>query len=335
MILLLALAVALSAQVWSRGGPRRAARALGVPGPPSSALDWLRAGNDELRRYRLGPAREALTRARRLDPSLAPALKGVISIHVLGMERAEALTAFAELAGLRPLPFEDALLWTQVRCSIWDPEKVVEPLRAVLAADSGERRVRLTLAEGLRRLGSRAEALEVLAALGESDPEALAERARLAIDGGDLAKAGALLARGPADDPDLAVLRGQICLRRRDGAAAAEWFRRASAARPDDRSSLSGLAQALRLAGQEKAAEPILAVVRRHDALIELVRRAAEMTSRDDLELLRGLGGACEALGFLPEAFAWYNLALARDPLDARTQLALYRLRTARSLPRP
>jgi hypothetical protein len=91
----------------------------------------------------------------------------------------------------------------------------------------------------------------------------------------------------------------------------------------------------LRLSGQDRAAEPLLAAVRRHDVLIDLVRRAAELTSRDDPELLRGLGAACEDLRFLPEARAWYDLALARDPLNSQTQLALHRLRTAQPLRRP
>ena len=39
--------------------------------------------------------------------------------------------------------------------------------------------------------------------------------------------------------------------------------------------------------------------------------------------------------GKLPEARAWYGLALARDPLDSETQIALYRLRNVRPNPRP
>ena len=54
------------------------------------------------------------------------------------------------------------------------------------------------------------------------------------------------------------------------------------------------------------------------------------MTRRDDPELLRNLAAACEALGLLPEARAWYGLALARDPVNPETQIALYRLRNAR-----
>ena len=52
-------------------------------------------------------------------------------------------------------------------------------------------------------------------------------------------------------------------------------------------------------------------------------------------ELLRALGAACEELELIPEAHAWYDLALVRDPLDSQTQMALYRLRNARSREQP
>jgi hypothetical protein len=37
----------------------------------------------------------------------------------------------------------------------------------------------------------------------------------------------------------------------------------------------------------------------------------------------------------VPEARAWYGLALARDPLNAETQIALHRLRNAPPTHRP
>jgi predicted Zn-dependent protease len=137
------------------------------------------------------------------------------------------LAEFAALAGLRPLNFDLVLLWTQIRCSTWDPEKVIPQLREVIAADPDERRVRLSLAEGLRRLGSFAEAIEALAPLGEWHPEAAAIRARLALDQGDLAGAEAILSRGPADHAELAELRGEMALSRGNASAAVPQFRRA------------------------------------------------------------------------------------------------------------
>jgi thioredoxin-like negative regulator of GroEL len=220
------------------------------------------------------------------------------------MERAEALNEFAVLAGLRPLDFDLVLLWTRIRCSTWDPEKVIPQLREVIAADPDDRRVRLTLAEGLRRLESSPEAMEAQAPLGESPSEATAIRVRLAIDQGDLAGAEAILSRGPADHAALAELRGEMALARSNASAAVPQFRRALAARPDDGSCLSGLALALRLSGQVPAAEPLLQVVHHHDTLIDLTLCAADMSRRDDPKLLRALGAVCEALQLIPELHA-------------------------------
>src|SRR5262249_35456350 len=146
--------------------------------------------------------------------------------------------------------------------STWDPDKVVPQLRALVEAEPGDHGVRLTLSEGLRRLGRPAEAAEALAALEESDPDAQAIRARLAIDRGDRTAAESIVSRGPADHAELAGLRGQIALARRDGPNAVVEFRRALAVYPDHRACLGGLAQALRLSGQIEAAEPVLESVK-------------------------------------------------------------------------
>jgi tetratricopeptide (TPR) repeat protein len=298
-------------------------------------MEWVRRGSEAIRRRRLREAETALERAKQLDPSSAAARLGLVWIHALRLRRAEALAEFAALAELGPVDFDRALLWCQMRCSIWDPDKVVPQLRELLRADPDDRGIRLTLAEGCRRLGQPAEALEVLAALGESDPDALALRARLAIERGDAKTAAALLSRGPADDPDLAELRGELALSRRDGLAAEDAFRRALASQPDRRRRLDGLVQALRLSGRGRETPPLLARIRLLDVLIERICSAAEMTHREDPSVLRDLGAACEALGYSAEARAWYDLALARDPLDPETQGALHRLRTSRPTAAP
>jgi hypothetical protein len=42
--------------------------------------------------------------------------------------------------------------------------------------------------------------------------------------------------------------------------------------------------------------------------------------------LLRALGAACEKIHRLPEARAWYRLAIDANPLDTEAQKALFRL---------
>ncbi len=335
-IVLVALALLFLAAARFRSGLARPPTSSGAIDPEATAMDWVRRGNEAIRRRRLGEAEDALERAKRLDPALAEARLGLIRIHVLRMRRDEALAEFAALADLRELDFDEALLWCQIHCSIWSPEKVVPQLRELLEASPDDRGVRLALAEGCRRLGGTSEALEaleMLAVLGESDPDARAIRARLSIDQGDLSTTESILSLGPADHPDLAELRGQLAMFGRDARTAVDRFRRALAAEPDRRCHLNGLAQALRLAGQDRLDESLLERIGLLDALIDGVCRGAEMTHRDDPLLLRDLGAACEALGLSAEARTWYHLALNRDPLDRETQAALYRLRTACSRP--
>jgi thioredoxin-like negative regulator of GroEL len=337
VIVLLAPVVFLLVLVRLRSDTSRSAVGMppGEPGPEASALDWARWGSNELRHYRLGSATRAFARARQLDSRLIQARLGLIWVHALRMERDAALAEFAAMSDVCTLDFDQVLLWTQIRCSSWDPEKVVSQLQALLEADPGDRGVRLTLAEGLRRLGRQVDALEVLAVLLASDGQAQAIRARIALDRGEPAAAQAILAKSPDDYSELAELRGELALIRRDGPTAVAEFRRALAVQPDDRHCINGLAQALRFTGQDQTALPLLKAVERHDALIELVRRASEMIHRNDHKLMCALGAACETLQLTLEARAWYSLALARDPLNSEIQIALYRLRTQRPVPSP
>jgi tetratricopeptide (TPR) repeat protein len=336
--LFLALAVAFVSLflAWYRGGPGRpATRPPAAPGPAASASDWLRWGDFQLGRRQLRAAEEAFGRATRLDPTLAQARLRLAWVHSAQMRRREVLADFAALAELGPLTFDQVLIWTQVRCSIWDPDKTTPQLNRLLEADPGDRWVRLALAEGLRRQGRPTEALEVLKVVGESDADARVIRARLAIDRGDLAAAEAVLANGPADHAEAAELRGRIALARRDATAAAEEFRRGLTAQPDHHGCTAGLAQALRLSGRDEEAGPLVETVHRQSALIDLLGSASGHKGPPELKLLRALGAACEALQLVPEARAWYGLALAREPLNPEVQVALYRLRHQRSAPPP
>jgi Flp pilus assembly protein TadD len=56
------------------------------------------------------------------------------------------------------------------------------------------------------------------------------------------------------------------------------------------------------------------------------MQRAALAEARKDPKLLRALGAACGAVHRLPEARAWFKLAIALDPLDNEAQQALFRL---------
>jgi predicted Zn-dependent protease len=289
----------------------------------------LLAGQVELRRDRLRFGEEWLRAAVRLDPKLIQAHRELIYIYGLQLRRAELHAEFLALASLTPLTFEEAFHWCLLRNESWEPIEAARMLLSCVAADPGDRASRLALAENQRRMGQLDEAESALAPLAPDDPEAIAARARLAFDRQEPERAERLLAAGPRGDPGLARLRGRLALARRDARAAADHFRIAYAADPDSREALFGLIGALQMLGQAKAVAPLRQLAAHREYLQGLVQRAGSAEARGDPELPRRLGEACAALHRDVEARAWYQVAIARDPLDSRAQRALYRLGAA------
>jgi tetratricopeptide (TPR) repeat protein len=294
-----------------------------------------RQGQLELRRGRTRAAEAALLHALRLYPGLIQARRELVYIYGMQLRRAELGAQFRALAALGPLSFTDVFLWCLTRGCTWDPAETVQALGQFLQADPGDRWSRLGLVESLRQLGRLDEAEDLLSALPASDPEAQVIRVRLALDRGDNAAAEALLTKGeeqgPADHPGLDLLRGRMALLRHDGPAAVRNLRAAYAGAPDDRDVQFHLGQALRFVGEREAAEPLLLAAKQQDVLAALVSRCASESERADPKLTLRLGVACEAAHRLPEAIAWYKLALDRDPLDSQAQRALERLHASSS----
>ena len=224
------------------------------------------------------------------------------------------------------LDFHYILHWTKTRNTVWNPNGDLPALEKFVAADPDDRWSRLAMVEALLRLDRPGEAERALEPLPDSDPEARAARVHLAMDRGDLAGAEAMLAGGPGDHPGLARLRGQLALRRRDGAAAARQFRIAVAADPTDRLALHGLGTALSTIGRPDEARPYLEAARRHDRLWALVARAATDEGEQDPVMPRELGLACAAIGRNLEARAWLQLAVRRDGADDESRKALRQL---------
>jgi predicted Zn-dependent protease len=295
-------------------------------GHPLAAQARLKAGQVELRRDRARSAEGFLLDTLRLDPGLVQARRELIYIYGMQLRRAELNEQFTRLSERAPLTFENVWHWCLLRNMVWEPVEVSEILARFLKADPGDRWSRLALAENLRLLGRRAEAAQALAALGEDDPEARALRVKLALDRGEDQAAEALLSGGPADHPGLALLRGQSALAHGDGPAAVQHFRLAFDADPADRDAVDGLAKALTLVGDHEAAAPLLARSRNFDTLSTLMGSTSGPASKNDPKLIRRLGAACEAVQRLPEARAWFRLALDFDPLDEDTQRSLHRL---------
>ena len=129
-------------------------------------------------------------------------------------------------------------------------------LERYIEADPFDRWSRLALAENYRRMGRSEEALAALSDLPRSQPEVIDLLARIELDRQEVDKAERLVATGPVDDPLFARLHGRLALARGDAKSAVAYFRIAFAADSLDREALFGLAAALELCGDLKAAEP-------------------------------------------------------------------------------
>ncbi len=324
---------ARAAQAMGRTDAALADLAKVSDGDPAAAEARLMAGEIELRRDRIHHAEESLLAALKLDPTLVLAHRQLIYIYGMLLRRREINEHFLALSRLTPMTFDNVFHWCMTRNTVWEPHERAEDLRRFVAADPDDRWSRVALAETLRQIGHRREATNLLSVLPESDPDARAVRARIALDRGDDPAAEAILAGGPADHPELARLRGRFALAHRDGPAAVRHFRAAYAVEPDDRDTIFGLGTALALVGDRAAAAPFLRDAKAFDTLGALLTRAANPANHRDPALIRALGAACEAAHRLPEARAWYNVAVQINPLDDEAQKALHRLKVREAPP--
>ncbi len=283
-------------------------------------------GQIERKRDRVRFAEEAFLAALAIDPSLVQAHRELIYIYGMQLRRPELNREFLALKKLNAFRFENAFHWCLLRNNSWEPREAVADLSRFVAADPSDRWSRLALADNYRRMGLHAEAESALASLPPDDSEANRLRIEIALDRQDNERADELLARGPADDPALARLRGRRALARRDGQSAVRFFRLAYAADPSNRDTLFGLLSAWELLGNQKQAEPLRRTAQTLDRLNTLVLQAAQPAAAQNAALMRDLGATCAALHRDDEARAWFELAIARDPLDSSAQQALFRL---------
>jgi tetratricopeptide (TPR) repeat protein len=285
----------------------------------------LLAGQIELDRDSARLAEAALKRAVTLDPSQVVAHRELAYIYAMQHRQVECDGEFRTLAALTDLDYQRAFIWCQNACDIWNPEEARARLERFLSVDPDDRRSRLALALCHVRSGKPELTEKVLAPLDSTDADALAIRAEIALARGDQAAAETLAASGPADHPQLNLLRGRLELGRHEPESAIEHFRRVLGAIPGNRDALHGMGQALRMRGDHDAAQPYLDQVNRHDALRRLILDVHPQQATDP-GLFFKLGAACEAIPLPREAATWYRLAIARDPLDAEAQKALARV---------
>jgi predicted Zn-dependent protease len=297
----------------------------------AAAQARLLAGQIELRRNRARIAELYLREAVRLDPSQVMAHRELIYIYGYQLRRRELDAEFRALASLTELTYDNVFHWCLLRNCTWEPGEAAETLASFVEADPEDRWSRLALADNDRLMGLSDDAEKAISTLPENDAQARAIRVMLAIDHHQDEQAQAMLAAGEPLGPALARLRGKLALAQHDGPAAARFFRIAMADDPENRDALFGLINALSITGDDAAATPLRETAKRLELLNTLIQRAASSQGRNNPRLLQELGAACAALGRNAEARAWYKVAIARDPLDAEAQQALFRIASQES----
>jgi tetratricopeptide (TPR) repeat protein len=269
---------------------------------------------------------EALRLALRLDLNLAEARRSLVFLYGTQGRRLELLEQFTALAAQGPLTFDLVEHWCVAHQEqINEPSKLKSTLERFVESDPDDRMSRLGLARVFRQLGQFDRAKERLARLPDSDADARACRVEIAFDRGDMEAATSLLGDGPRDHPKLARLRGQLALNRQDGAEAVRCFRLSDAAEPNHGETLYGLAQALTVVGDRAAAQPCARRAEAQRVLRDHLTNLAANREPRPIVCCR-LASDCQAAGYLPEARAWYRLAIAYDPTNEQAQRALFRL---------
>ena len=308
--------------------PDRAEEALRrIPADgPLAAQAALWKGRLELSRFRARPMEQALRRALELDPKLVEAQRLLIYLHGTQGRRKELLKRFAALAETSPLSFELINHWCISHNDIFsEPLKLKTDLEKFLAADPDDRWSRIALATNERILGHLDRADEILSYLPDSDAEGLACRVEVAFDRGDYPLVERLLASGPRDHAQLARLRGRLALRQGDRAAALVHYRLSDALEPNHTETTYGLAQSLP-PGDARVSE--IHSIRHSQRKLEEMLTTIDLNKTPKIQLCRDLGALCEASAYLPEAIAWYRLAITLDPINREAQQALFRLKT-------
>jgi tetratricopeptide (TPR) repeat protein len=294
---------------------------------PHAGAARLVAGQIEKVRDRARFMEADFLEALHLDPKLAQARRELILLYAMQARRADLNAQYRALAELEPLDFDDVFFWMNSFENLWINNLIRSQLEKYLAADPEDRLSRLALAGVQVRYNELEGADALLRPLADSDPDARVLRARVALAHMRLDEVRSLLDRGPRDHVELALLRGLFALRSKDPTTSAREFRIALRRDPTNREALEGLSAALQRLGDEPGAARARKRSSQWRHLTGLLQRSRVFNIRNDKTLLIQLGEACEALDQLPEARAWYRLALAHDPLDGTVQKALYRVR--------
>jgi tetratricopeptide (TPR) repeat protein len=309
--------------------------------PPSSELaapSRLLLGQFELRRNRFRAAETALREAMKYDPNMVQAVRELIFILGMQTRRIEIDRAFRKLAKIAPLTRDEVFLWCLTRGSVWEAEELGRVMEKVVEADPEDDWSRFALADALANQGLTQRADAELEKIGTRVLDAVAVRVKLALDRGDVEEATRLLDLAPKrrledagvtpeDSRENAAgiwrMRGKLAILRRDGREAADAFQEADRWEPNNRDTIFGLSQALRMVGKPDEAKQYADRAQVLDALSGQLQYASSPQGKADQALPKRLAIICRDAGRVPEARAWLNLAISNDPLDEEAQKLL------------
>ncbi len=287
----------------------------------------------ERKHLRLRYAEAAYRKALAGDPGLVSAHKELI--YILGMQsrRREIDAEFRAMSQVTQLTHRDLFTWGLTHFVLWGPDSS-EQLQSFIQADPDDRLSRLALAKLLiDHPGEEARVEWALEPLPADDPEAQALRIELKLDHGQIDEAMRMLAQATGSDPLLERLRGRDAIMRGDSAEAIRHFQAALTDEPYDRVSITELGKALLVRGDRAGAERYMSRTKQLDEVYNLLNRGRNADKESQPADLIKLGRACEAAGLADEARGWYQLVIARDPLDSEAQQGLHRLGNSASQP--
>jgi tetratricopeptide (TPR) repeat protein len=142
----------------------------------------LKAGQIELARHRARAAEAAYLRSIALDPDQVQPYRELAKLYAMQRRKADCDAQFREIARRMTFDYVLAFAWGQNECQVWDPAEAIPLLSAIVEQDPDDRLSRLALAIDYR-LGLQYDQGEVvLRPLGDDDPDARAIRVQLAID---------------------------------------------------------------------------------------------------------------------------------------------------------
>jgi tetratricopeptide (TPR) repeat protein len=284
------------------------------------------SGQVHLRAGRLVPAEKDFLTAIRLDPTEITAHRELIYIYGLQLRRKELRNIFEKLSRISPMRFQNVFHWCLTRGNDWEPQEIVDDMTKFLAADPSDKWSMIALSRSLRRQVKLDEAENALKPLPDADPDAAALRAQLALDRNDADKARSILQNTKADNFELSMLRAQMALAEGGLDEAEKQFRIAAKIDPDNRDAVVGLARTLAAAGKKDEAKFYQERSTNLDRLASLIQEAAKPGAEKVADLPKRLATACEAVGHLPEARAWWGVMADINPLDSEAQQAIYRI---------